>query len=140
MTQPFPPTLRLVRGALAVTMIPQNANVREGCAETGQLLLEKQYSGDLAGVGTGQMLTAMTDTKGSGAYVAIERITGSLKGKQGSFVLQHTGCMSRSVDELSIRIVPDSGSGELAGITGAMTISTESGQHFYHLHYGLPGQ
>lgn len=102
------------------------------------MLLEKQYFGDLAGSGTGQMLTAMTDTEGSGAYVAIEHVGGTLDGKYGSFVVQHAGTMSGGVDELSVRIVPDSGSGELAGIVGTMTIRTEAGKQFYELHYALP--
>ena len=125
-------------GSLTVTMTPLNANVYDGCTTTSQMLLEKQYFGDLAGAGTGPMLSAMTDTEGSGAYVAMERLSGTLQGKQGSFVVQHAGTMSGGVDELSIRIVPDSGSGELAGIVGTMAIRTEKGNQYYELHYRLP--
>ena len=125
-------------GALAVTMTPQNANVRDGCTTTCQMLLEKQYFGDLVGSGSGQMLTVIADSEGSGAYVAIERVSGTLKGKKGAFAVQHAGMMSGGIDELSIRIVADTGSGELAGIAGTMAIRTEAGKQFYELHYTLP--
>jgi hypothetical protein len=109
---------------------------------TDQLLnrmtLDKQYHGDLEATGIGQMLTAGTDVKGSGAYVAIEKVTGTLEGKKGTFILQHAGTMTREVPQLAIVIVPDSGTGELQGISGKMKIKfADGGKHFYELDYTL---
>jgi len=83
-------------------------------------------------------LTAMTSVEGSAGYVAIERLTGALKGRKGSFVLQHTGTMNRSAQHLTISVVPDSGTEELTGLTGVMTIRIADGKHFYELEYTLP--
>lgn len=105
----------------------------------GRFTLDKQYHGDLEGTGKGQMLTASTEVKGSGAYVAIERVTGTLKGREGSFALQHTGTMTQNVPTLIINIVPDSGTGQLKGIAGKMTITiTAEGKHTYDVEYTLP--
>jgi hypothetical protein len=104
-----------------------------------RMTLDKQYHGDLEAVGRGQMLTAGTEVKGSGAYVAIERIDGKLKGRTGSFVMQHSGTMTQGVPQLSITIVPDSGTGELKGIAGKMNIIIATdGKHSYTLDYTLP--
>jgi hypothetical protein len=100
--------------------------------------LSKQFEGDLVGAGEGRMLTAMTAQPGSAGYVAIERVTGRLHGRSGSFVLQHQGVMDRGSQQLGIRIVPDSGTGELAGIAGEFKIRVEAGVHDYALHYSLP--
>ena len=105
-----------------------------------RMTLDKQYHGDLEAVGKGQMLTAGTEVKGSGAYVAIEKVTGTLKGRKGSFVLQHMGTMAQSVPQLTITIVPDSGTDELKGISGKMIINIAAGKHSYDLEYTLPGQ
>lgn len=105
----------------------------------GRLALDKQYHGDLEGTGKGQMLTAGTAIKGSGAYVAIEKFTGTLKGRSGTFILQHQGTMAQNVPQLSVSIVPDSGTGELKGIAGKMSISiAPGGKHSYDLEYTLP--
>jgi len=97
-----------------------------------RMTLDKHYHGDLEATGQGQMLTAGTAVKGSGAYVAIEKVTGTLKGRTGSFVLQHTGTMTQNVPQLTITVVPDSGTGQLAGITGKMTITIAAGgKHSY---------
>jgi LDH2 family malate/lactate/ureidoglycolate dehydrogenase len=101
------------------------------------MLLEKQYSGGLIATGTGEMLTAVTDTKGSASYVAIEAITGVLQGKKGSFVVHHTGTMAGGVDQLSIAIVPDSGTEELTGIAGTLSLKVVEGQHVFELEYSL---
>lgn len=104
-----------------------------------RMTLDKQYHGDLEGTGKGQMLTAGTEVKGSGAYVAIEKVTGTLKGRAGSFVLQHSGTMTQNAPQLSVTIVPDSGTGELKGITGKMVINIAAGgKHSYDLEYTLP--
>ncbi len=127
-----------VSGAFNVTMTPTAPTEHEGSTATGTMLLDKQYFGDLAATGKGRMLTAVTDTKGSAAYVAIERVSGTLVGKKGSFVIQHAGTMRAGVQQLTITIVPDSGTGELIGITGTMAIRMVERKHFYDLDYSLP--
>ena len=104
----------------------------------GRMSLDKQYQGDLEGTGRGEMLTAGGPAKGSGAYVAIERVSGTLQGRSGSFVLQHGGTMTPSASHLAITVVPDSGTGQLEGITGSLTIKIDHGQHSYELDYSLP--
>jgi hypothetical protein len=124
-------------GPFEVKTTPQDDKV--GDPTLGRLLLEKQYHGDFEGIGKGQMLTAGSVAKGSGAYVAIERVTGTLKGRTGSFTLQHSGIMNNGVPQLAISIVPGSGTGELAGIAGKMTINfAPGGKHSYELEYTLP--
>lgn len=104
-----------------------------------RMTLDKQYHGDLEGTGQGQMLTAGTSVKGSGAYVAIEKVTGTLRGRNGTFVLQHSGTMTQNKPQLIITIVPDSGTGQLTGISGKMTIIIAAdGKHSYDLEYALP--
>jgi LDH2 family malate/lactate/ureidoglycolate dehydrogenase len=103
------------------------------------MTLDKQYHGDLDATGKGQMLTAGSAVKGSGAYVAIEKVTGTLQGRTGSFVLQHTGTMTQNKPQLTITVVPDSGTGQLTGISGKMTIIIATGgKHSYDLEYTLP--
>jgi hypothetical protein len=104
------------------------------------MTLDKTFQGDLEGTGKGEMLTAMTPVKDSAGYVAIERITGKLKGRTGSFILQHNGTMTRGAPSLVVSIVPDSGTGELAGVAGTMTVKVEGGKHFYELAYTLPAK
>jgi hypothetical protein len=104
-----------------------------------RMTLAKQYHGDLEATGKGEMLTAGTEVKGSGAYVAIEKVNGTLKGRTGSFVLQHAGTMAQNVPQLSVIVVPDSGTGELKGLTGKMAINIAAdGKHSYDLEYTLP--
>ena len=104
----------------------------------GRMTLDKQYHGDLEATGKGQMLTAGSGVKGSGAYVAIEKVTGTLHGRSGSFVLQHSGTMTQNAPHLTITVVPDSGTGQLAGISGKMTINIADGKHSYEFEYTLP--
>ena len=84
------------------------------------------------------MLSAMTEVKGSAGYVAMERVTGTLHGRSGSFVLQHSGTMTRGAPQMSVTVVPDSGTGQLAGLAGQMTIKITDGKHFYEFEYTLP--
>ncbi|HTS04969.1 MAG TPA: DUF3224 domain-containing protein [Candidatus Eisenbacteria bacterium] len=103
-----------------------------------RMLLDKQYHGDLDAVAKGQMLTAGTPVKGSGAYVAIEKVSGTLNGHKGTFILQHMGTMNQNKADLTIIVVPDSGTGELAGLSGRMKISiAPDGEHSYELEYTL---
>lgn len=104
----------------------------------GRMSIDKAYTGGLVATGTGEMLTAMTAVKGSAGYVAIERVVGALDGRVGTFVLQHSGTMDRGGPRLSIAVVPDSGTGGLAGLEGAMAIEIEGGTHSYVLEYRLP--
>jgi Protein of unknown function (DUF3224) len=117
---------------------PQAAEESVDDPGVGRMSLYKQFHGDLQAIARGQMLATMGEVKGSAAYVAIDRVTGSLHGRDGGFSIQHCGVMNRGVPQLSISIVPDSGVGDLAGITGTMAIRIEDGQHFYDLDYELP--
>jgi hypothetical protein len=127
------PTMNEVQGEFDVKAIP----VDTGDDKMGMLKLDKRYHGDLDAVGTGRMLTGMTEVKGSAAYVAIERVKGKLKGAEGTFLLYHTGVMNKQTPTLDIRVVPDSGTGELAGIEGTMHIRIDGGKHFYRFEYML---
>jgi hypothetical protein len=104
----------------------------------GRLSIDKQFHGDLQGTSKGEMLAASTAVNGSAGYVAMERVTGALAGRSGSFVLQHSGTMNRGAATLSVSVVPDSGTGELQGIAGSMTIDMSGGGHRYELTYTLP--
>jgi hypothetical protein len=101
------------------------------------MTIDKQFHGDLEAVSKGQMLAAGTAVQGSAGYVAMERVSGSLKGRSGSFVLQHSGSMTRGTPQLSVTVVPDSGTGDLAGLTGKMSIQIAGGKHSYEFEYTL---
>ena len=104
-----------------------------------RMTINKQFHGDLEGESKGQMLSAGTAVKGSAAYVAIEKFTGTLQGRSGSFILQHSATLTRGAPQLSITVVPDSGTGQLAGIAGTMTINiADGGKHSYDFEYTLP--
>ena len=118
-----------------VASLPPDAGAQD--STLGRMSLEKQFHGDLEAAGKGQMLTAGTPS-GSGAYVAIERITGALHGGKGSFVLQHSGTMTRGQPQMTIAVVPDSGTDELAGLSGSLSIQIVDGKHFYSFDYALP--
>jgi len=102
-----------------------------------RMVLDKTFHGDLEGTSKGQMLSAGTGVKGSAGYVAIERVTGTLHGHKGSFVLQHNGLMDRGAPSLSIVVVPDSGAGDLARLSGRMSINIADGKHSYVFEYSL---
>jgi hypothetical protein len=126
--------LHVATGTFDVTTTP----VSEPTAFPGRLKLAKRFHGDVDGTGEGEMLAVMTETKGSAGYVAIEKVTGTLRGKHGSFVFQHSGTMSRGAQQLNISVVPDSGTGELAGIAGTFRIQVEGKEHRYSFEYALP--
>ena len=104
----------------------------------GRTHLEKVFEGDLQGTSQVEMIGAMTETKGSAAYVAAERVKCVLHGREGAFVLHHTGVMTRGAQSLSIQVVPDAGSGALTGIAGTFRIDITGGKHFYTFEYTLP--
>lgn len=103
-----------------------------------RMLLDKAFEGDLTGTSKGEMLASVSAVKGSAGYVAIEKVSATLAGRKGSFVLQHWGTMAGGKQELKITVVPDSGTDGLAGLTGNMSIRIEGKQHFYEFHYTLP--
>jgi hypothetical protein len=124
-------------GTFAVTMTPEPPyDVNEG-ASIGRVSIKKQFSGDLEASSTVEMIGARSEVKGSAGYVAIERVNGVLRGRTGTFVLQHSGTMTRGKGELSVSVVPDSGTGELKGLSGRMTIEIVEGKHLYGFEYAL---
>jgi hypothetical protein len=131
------PTMNHATGTFDVKVTPQTDD--KGDPALGRMTIDKQFHGDLEGTSKGQMLTGMTEVKGSAGYVAMEKVTGTLKGRSGSFILQHTGIMNRNVPQLTITVVPDSGTGQLAGLTGKLTINIAAdGKHSYDFEYTLP--
>lgn len=130
--------LTTVRGVFEVKLTPEAVEAGEGDVTISRLAIDKQYHGELDATGKGVMLSATTAVKGSAGYIAIERVTGTLGGRRGSFVLQHTGTMTRGAPELAITIVPDSGTDRLAGIAGSCGITIVDGIHSYELRFTLP--
>jgi hypothetical protein len=128
----------IARGTFTVKLQPVPFEGADDSSGLGRMAIDKEFQGDLVATTRGQMLSATTPVQGSAGYVAIERVEGSLKGKQGSFVLQHTGVMRRGDPSLSVLVVPDSGTGELAGLAGRFDITVEAGVHSYELEYSLP--
>ena len=126
-----------IRGSFDVKLLRQPLD--EGAPEVGRMLLDKQFHGELEATSKGQMLAISSEVKGSAGYVAMEHVVGSLGGKRGSFALQHSGTMDRGAPTLSVTVVPDSGTGELVGLTGRMTIEITDGKHFYDFEYELKG-
>lgn len=115
----------------------QTGDGAEKDASLGRMSIDKTFEGDLQGTSRGEMLTAMGSVKGSAVYVAIERVTGTIDGRSGTFVLAHRGTMTRGAQSLEITVVPDSGTGQLAGISGTMAITIVNGKHLYDLEYSL---
>ena len=125
-------------GKFDVKLHPQPLADSSADAMLGRLSIDKQWHGDLAGTSKGEMLSAMTTVKGSAGYVAIERVTATLHGRSGTFVLQHTGTMTRGESQLSVAVVPDSGTGQLTGLTGRLVIKIAGSDHSYEFDYTLP--
>jgi uncharacterized protein DUF3224 len=125
-------------GNFVVKLTPQPPAPGIEQASLGRMTIDKQFHGDLAAASLGEMLSAMGQVQGSAGYVAIERVTGTLHGRQGSFVLQHRGVMDRGVPEMSVTVVPDSGTEALSGLSGSMQIRIEEGAHYYTFDYMLP--
>ncbi|MGZ8854266.1 MAG: DUF3224 domain-containing protein [Thermoanaerobaculia bacterium] len=123
-------------GTFEVKLNPQ-AGDKVGDPTVGRLSIDKQFHGDLEGTSKGQMLAAMTDITGSAGYVAMERVNGTLHGRSGTFALQHSGTMNRGVPGLTITVVPDSGTDQLLGLDGKMTINIVDGNHSYDFEYTL---
>ncbi len=128
------------RGEFVVTMSPLAFEGADPEFKLGRMSIDKQISGDLTASTMGQMLSAMTSTKGSAGYVAIEQVAGVLNGKRGTFVLQHSGAMNRGTLSLVVTVVPDSGTDELVGLEGEFEINVAEGKHTYEFHYRLPAR
>jgi hypothetical protein len=125
-------------GTFKVKMTPQPADENVGAASIGRMALDKQFTGDLVASSKGQMLAIRTVVDGSAGYVAMECLTGTLHGLSGSFALQHSGTMTRGLPQLSVTVVPDSGTDQLTGIVGKLSISIVDGSHLYDFEYSLP--
>ena len=124
-------------GTFDVRLLPQPMHAEAGTATLGRMSIDKQFHGDLEATSKGEMLTAATDVAGSAGYVAIERVTGTLHGRRGAFTLQHSGTMTRGAPDLTITLVPDSGTDGLAGLAGSMAINIVDGAHSYEFDYTL---
>ncbi len=125
-------------GPFEVKLAPVGEADKAEGSTLATMSLDKKYHGELEATAKGTMLTAGTDVKGSAGYVAIERVTGTLNGRSGSFVLQHSGTLTRGAPEQNITVVPDSGTGQLVGLTGKLTVIIQSGKHSYDFDYTLP--
>jgi hypothetical protein len=134
------PSVSMTRaaGTFTVTLAPQDPDAYAEGSPLGRMTMDKVFEGDLTGTGKGQMLTALTPVEGSAGYVAIERVSGTIHGRRGTFVLQHSGTMDRGAQQLALTIVPDSGTEQLTGLSGRMTITIADGRHSYILKYQLP--
>ena len=120
-------------GTFEVKVVPIEAHEES----IGRMTIDKELRGDLEGTSRGEMLAAMTSVQGSAGYVAMEKVTGRLGGRSGTFVLQHSATMNRGVPSLSITVVPDSGTGELEGLSGTLNIIIADGKHSYEFEYAI---
>ncbi len=127
-----------ITGTFEVKMEPfeYSGQSKDG-AQLGRMSINKTFNGDLSATSQGEMLSAMTPVKGSAGYVAIEQASGTLNGKKGSFILQHFGVMAGTESRLILEVVPGSGTGELEGLSGKMTIDIKDGSHYYGFEYEL---
>ncbi len=122
------------RGEFEVKLTP----IESDDAAIGMMLLEKTFTGALIGTSKGRMMTAMTEVKGSAGYVAIEKVSGSLRGKKGTFMMQHFGTMADGNFHLVIEVVPNSGTEELKSLVGTLDIEIKDGKHFYNFKHNIP--
>ena len=129
---------QIAKGTFVVKVLPLVFEGQPEAGSLGRMSIDKEISGDLVATTQGQMLSAVTETKGSAGYVAIERVDGTLHGRKGGFILQHIGTMNRGAPNLSVSVVPDSGTGELVGLIGDFKIIRAEGKHSYEFNYSLP--
>jgi hypothetical protein len=127
-----------VSGTFEVKLAPLAAYDTSEGSPLGRMSIDKQFHGDLDGTSKGEMLTGMTAVQGSAGYVAMERVSGTLHGRAGTFILQHSATMTRGEPRMSITVVPDSGTGELTGLAGTLEIRIVEKKHFYDFDYTLP--
>ena len=122
-------------GTFDVKLTPQTTDGQD--AALGRMSIDKQFHGDIEGTSKGEMLTGMTSVKGSAGYVAMEKVSGTLQGRHGTFILQHSATMDRGAPQLSVTVVPDSGTEELVGLSGKLTIKIADGKHSFEFEYAL---
>jgi hypothetical protein len=127
-------------GTFEVKMQPQGEGDVAAGSSLCRMSLDKRFSGGLEAIGKGEMLAARSDVPASAAYVAIERVSGSLHGREGGFVLVHKGVMTQEAQRLVIKVVPDTGTGQLKGLAGTLGIRIDDGRHHYDFEYSLPGE
>jgi hypothetical protein len=127
----------LAKGTFDVRLASESLSAIAAETQIARLSIDKQFSGDLEGTSNGEMLAARSDIEGSAGYVAIERVSATLHGRRGTFVLQHSSTMTRGAPRQSISVVPDTGTGELTGLSGTMTIIITDGNHFYEFEYSI---
>lgn len=125
------------RGTFEVKLSPKSPDEGAEDSAVGRMSIDKQFHGDLEATSKGQMLAVRSDVEGSAGYVAMERVSGTLEGRSGTFALQHTGTMTRGAPQLSVTVVPDSGTGQLVGLAGTMTIDIVDKAHLYTFEYTL---
>lgn len=123
----------LAKGTFEVKLAPQ----ADADPTVGRMSIDKELAGDIVGTSKGMMLASMSAIPNSAGYVAIEKVTGTLHGKRGTFVLQHNATMDRGAQSLNVIVIPDSGTDELAGITGTFKIIIEGKKHFYEFEYTI---
>lgn len=133
-------TVKQATGPFEVKLAPEAMSEVAGNTGLGRMSLDKAFHGDLEATSQGEMIAFRTAVQGSAGYVAMETLSGSLHGRTGSFVLQHSSTMTRGTPTQSITVVPDSGTGELTGLAGSMIINIEQGKHFYQFDYTLDAQ
>ena len=124
-------------GSFDVKLSPLPSYDTSAGSPLARFSIDKQFTGDLTATSIGEMLASGT-ASGSGVYVAVERVTGTLAGRTGSFVLHHTGIMNRGVPSLSVNVAPDSATDQLVGLTGSMQIIIAEGKHSYDFSYAIP--
>ena len=127
----------VAKGTFEVKLNPLKPYDDTEGANVGRMSIDKQFHGDLEAVSKGEMLTGGSFASGSAGYVAIERVNGKLNGRTGTFIFQHTGSMERGKPSLSVTVIPDSGTGELVGLSGKLNIIIEGGKHFYEFEYTI---
>lgn len=127
-------------GTFEVKVTPQTPGDKSSGTAIGRMSIDKQFLGDLKGTSKGEMLAVGTDVKGSAGYVAMEQVNGTLNGRTGAFTLQHSGTMTRGAPLLSVTVVPDSGTGELKGLSGRMSIVIADGKHSYEFEYAIASE
>ena len=137
MTQTTTSSTAHATGTFDVKLNPLDTYDKSADSAMRRMSVDKQYHGDLEATSIGEMLSAGTSVKTSAGYVAIERVSGTLNGRKGTFVLQHNGIMNRGTPQLTVTVVPDSGTGDLAGLSGKMAIIIEGGKHSYEFEYSI---
>ncbi|HUQ82206.1 MAG TPA: DUF3224 domain-containing protein [Gemmatimonadaceae bacterium] len=125
-------------GTFDVKLTPQANDTPVEGSPLGRLTIDKRFQGDIDATSKGAMLSVgSASVKNSAGYVAMEHVTGTVHGKTGTFALQHLGVMTRGEGKLTITVVPDSGTGELTGLSGTMAIDVSNGQHSYTFEYAI---